>query len=541
MDLPASLVLVIASCMAVWLPGIAAYLALRDRGTPRIACLASIALIVGMGGWLVFVGWFIWPALGLSLGIAIEMAAAVFAWRFWSRDRAGELRIVLYAILIGCCYTSIMLDKEISSDLPRQAALRYWAAPDNIIPKIFADAMISGDLKNNADLKSMDSFGWQLSDRPPLMTGIILPAYRLMSFRPDVAYQFLGMAANLLWVFSFWAFLLSIGVSERNTSIVFVVTAFVGAIFISGVYVWPKLLAAALAFSAAALARDTKSQSGLVSSGAAAALAILSHGAIAFGLIGLFPAVYARLKRSPFRHIAAGVLCAVLLYAPWAAYQKYYDPPGDRLLKWHLAGQVEIDNRPLWQLLRERFERDGFGGTLRAKIDNVRVLRGVIQFDEGNAVRNLRASTLQFVGLSPAVLLIGIAVSLLGGRIRRDPSIRMIWAVVIATSVAFCLIESGAELGAVTWLITAPYSLVVLWSALGALSLALHGSRAAMVVLGASVAFFYFVWVNTLGFQASLQNATDRPLSIDARMLTFVCGALLLTLLMREKPIAHKP
>ena len=62
----------------------------------------------------------------------------------------GELRIVLYAILIGSCYTSIMLDKGISSDLPRQVALRYWTAPDNVIPKIFADAMISGNLKNNA-------------------------------------------------------------------------------------------------------------------------------------------------------------------------------------------------------------------------------------------------------------------------------------------------------------------------------------------------------------------------------------------------------
>ena len=166
MGLPTSLLLFTASCIAIWLPGIAAYLALRDRASSRIACLASIALVVGMGGWLVFFAWFVWPVLGLSLGIAIEIAAAVAAWRFWSKERAGELRIVLYAILIGACYTSIMLDKEISDDLPRQAASRYWAPPDNIIPKIFADAMISGNLKNNGDLRSMDSFAWQLSDRP---------------------------------------------------------------------------------------------------------------------------------------------------------------------------------------------------------------------------------------------------------------------------------------------------------------------------------------------------------------------------------------
>ena len=33
------------------------------------------------------------------------------------------------------------------------------------------------------------------------------------------------------------------------------------------------------------------------------------------------------------------------MYSPWLAYQRFYDPPGDRLLKLHLGGQETIDSR----------------------------------------------------------------------------------------------------------------------------------------------------------------------------------------------------
>ena len=52
---------------------------------------------------------------------------------------------------------------------------------------------------------------------------------------------------------------------------------------------------------------------------------------------------YAMSGRGPRWGRLAGGLLALVLYAPWLAYQRLYDPPGDRLLKWHLAGVTEVE------------------------------------------------------------------------------------------------------------------------------------------------------------------------------------------------------
>jgi len=36
----------------------------------------------------------------------------------------------------------------------------------------------------------------------------------------------------------------------------------------------------------------------------------------------------------------------VVFYLPWSAYQKYVDPPGNRLLKIHLAGVIPVIREP---------------------------------------------------------------------------------------------------------------------------------------------------------------------------------------------------
>jgi hypothetical protein len=65
---------------------------------------------------------------------------------------------------------------------------------------------------------------------------------------------------------------------------------------------------------------------------------------------------------------------AALLAAPWLAYQTWYDPPANRLLKWHLAGVVPIDPRSTSETLATAY-RDTPGETLRQnKLNNAHVL-----------------------------------------------------------------------------------------------------------------------------------------------------------------------
>ena len=58
--------------------------------------------------------------------------------------------------------------------------------------------------------------------------------------------------------------------------------------------------------------------------------------------------------------------------APWSAYQKYGDPPGNRLIKWTLAGVVEIDDRGTGETIVDAYGEAGLGGTLHNKARELR-------------------------------------------------------------------------------------------------------------------------------------------------------------------------
>jgi hypothetical protein len=83
---------------------------------------------------------------------------------------------------------------------------------------------------------------------------------------------------------------------------------------------------------------------------------------LALGVMGLFwrpwPSVPA---------LAAAALTFVMLAAPWTAYQKLYDPPGDRLVKWHLGGVDALDKRGTLQTIVDQYRAAGWAGTIANK------------------------------------------------------------------------------------------------------------------------------------------------------------------------------
>ena len=63
--------------------------------------------------------------------------------------------------------------------------------------------------------------------------------------------------------------------------------------------------------------------------------------------------------------------------APWSAYQKYADPPGDRLTKYFLAGEPEYtDQRGLTEAIFDAYGAAGVGGTLHYKGQNFATMVG---------------------------------------------------------------------------------------------------------------------------------------------------------------------
>jgi hypothetical protein len=70
------------------------------------------------------------------------------------------------------------------------------------------------------------------------------------------------------------------------------------------------------------------------------------------------------------RWLAIAVLCGAVAYAPWSAYQHYADPPGNRLLKWQLGGQLAISPEGTIAAIETGYGEAGVGGTLENKERN---------------------------------------------------------------------------------------------------------------------------------------------------------------------------
>jgi hypothetical protein len=110
--------------------------------------------------------------------------------------------------------------------------------------------------------------------------------------------------------------------------------------------------------------------------GAAATLAILSHGTGSFALIG-FGAVALIARPWPlWKPAICAFVVPVAIYVPWIVYQNVLDPPGNRLLKWNLAGVAPIDQRGFVATLIDSYAALTWHDYLRGRLENVRALIG---------------------------------------------------------------------------------------------------------------------------------------------------------------------
>jgi hypothetical protein len=245
--------------------------------------------------------------------------------------------------------------------------------PDDMMPFIFAQQLRSGVLK-----KPM--FGdWLSSDRPPLQTEIILSLGPAIGSR-TLDYETASVLLQCLWVFSVWLLLRAFRISRLSRGLVIGTIYLTGFALVNSFYVWPKLLAAAymLAFAIPVLALKPVTERhpwwlrGI--SAFLLACGLLSHGGSLFAAIGISLFTLARVRLSIVRETFVVVLLAVALYAPWIGYQKFVDPPGDRLLKWHLAGVEQRNSIPFLPTLLHAYQAQTFSDWKRAKASNFRAV-----------------------------------------------------------------------------------------------------------------------------------------------------------------------
>jgi hypothetical protein len=110
--------------------------------------------------------------------------------------------------------------------------------------------------------------------------------------------------------------------------------------------------------------------------GGLTALSVLGHGSSLFALIGFVVVVIAFWAWPSAKTMIYGFVTIVALYVPWMIYQNVFDPPANRLLKWHFAGVMDLDNRSFGTALRDAYGALSWDAYVQGKLGNIDAVIG---------------------------------------------------------------------------------------------------------------------------------------------------------------------
>ena len=354
---------------------VAHWLAQRNLVEPFWVPLASAGAL-GLAAYVVFWGYFASPTAGKATSIGLMCAALGFGIMRNSpingKDREWVFVTVL-AVIIGAFYLAVLELFPAERDFYQLASNRFLVGlpGDNRLPFDFAN-----DLYHGIRPKELGA-GWLSSDRPPLQEGwqlIAWPITQALGFSSNNSSATSAVWFQLLWVLSLYGLLRSSGLGPVRAVSWTAVASLNGFFLLNTLFTWPKLCAGAYACGAYGMwlmAPQPTTTARKTVGGVFAALALLCHGGVAFSLIPLVFWAGWRLCRGEVRPWAAVALVILLALAPWIAYQRYFAPPGDRLLKWHLAGQHEVGTEPLLQTISNSYRRLSWGQIAAAKEANL--------------------------------------------------------------------------------------------------------------------------------------------------------------------------
>jgi hypothetical protein len=288
-----------------------------------------------------------------------------------------------------------------------------------------------------------------------------------------------------------------------------------------------------------------------------------------FAVLGLALTIIALKRHMAVRSLiimGVGVFC---LYLPWILYQKLFDPPGDRLLKWHLAGVIVVNSQSFIQAFTAAYKELTFHQFLNNKLANLEtiadhqaeywhsILQLMRELTRGGSrntaliaqtTADLRALWFFFFVPSLGFLVVG-PISLIVGIRRRYRSREwkvgaMAWLYVALTAAVWCLL---IFLPGSTVLHTTAYVMVLLAFA-GSILALWAVSRWLALTLGAlQIGFNFLLYVLFMPppLIGSPNQASLRFGTLTLALLSLVCTCLLLRSIARSRisptPVSGQP
>jgi hypothetical protein len=384
-------------------PGIAVAWLIESLYRLDVVRFVSLVFIASAtAGYVGFWAYLLGPTIGKTLCLCILMASlATVTYAALTRQikrdiLRGVIACATMMAAVTIFYSALGFTYKRSDDPGTQAQLRFVhpLPPDNILPYILAE-----DLYNSKPFRPFVFIDWKSSDRPPLQSAIVLlqrPLWR--NAESELDYLVLAVFLQSMWIAAVWILLQRLSLDRRVAVSVYAFCVFSPFFLLHTFFTWPKLLAASfftIALSELRFPEGRTSQCDAFDGalgGCAIGLAWLSHGGIAFSIIALAIVLLAKGNRPPIRSAIFGMAALLLMALPWSAYQKLYDPPGDRLLKWHLAGVIQRDPRSFQQALIDAYTTPGISQIIQNKLTNVRTLFGAAPWNDIRQARQSGAS-----------------------------------------------------------------------------------------------------------------------------------------------------
>jgi hypothetical protein len=503
-------------------PGVAV-LSVFARYT-RLGPATALGLLLAGSGVTALAGfwaWFASPAFGRGADVGLLAASVIVIAVF---GRRGDLRsfgltvplMLALATGLACTGLAFVQGNGMGSNAVRVISTRFWRAGDNELPLLFAIKVAA-----HAPLNGKLISDWLSSDRPPLQTGYTLllwPLWRRGDTSTAAGYQLLCTGLATSWLPALWMVLRVRGIATWRVAVAVVATALTGFVFISTVYVWPKMLAGTFALGALAIIvsrdeADRKKGTGILAV-VLLTISMLSHGGTAFAVIALIPFGWRLRRRITIRGLAACAAALIALYLPWALYQRFVDPPGDRLLKWQLAGMIPVTTGSFFHTLSAQYGSLSFQHVLVNKLTNLYTLvaNPHIWTTQG-AEPAWRSGFLGFARVAQVYDTVPAAgVLLLGGAALLIPSARRRLADVKPLAVF-------TGLGLLAWVVLlwggdsvpainhqGAYALTVMFIGLCAVAVTALPWPLMTLVLAGSAAWFAVSWIPGLGFVPAVRH-----------------------------------
>jgi len=269
----------------------------------------------------------------LNVFVLAIFVVSIFGIAKNRRNLNEILSIVATSFFIGLISLLTGLSKGvINNDLGVQhtLAVRYWASVDNKIPGFLARGILQ-----DMPMKPYLFADWKGSDRPPLVSGWLCISRTLLNSK--YGETSLLIAAATLLVPLICVLLASFNIGKKYWTPIAVVIFSTPFAFTNTVYTWPKIVAGLLFLLALSVfwIEEVPLKYWLI--GMTSALAFLAHGSTLFMLPGL---IYIAIKkRTSILNSLTMLSAAVICYAPWLYFQRYWDRSSNRLIYWHIAGQ----------------------------------------------------------------------------------------------------------------------------------------------------------------------------------------------------------